>query len=295
MSLPRVAFLGLGIMGGGMARRLIGAGYPLNVYNRNPERAAPFAALGARVMGTPREAAADSEVVISMVADDRASRAVWTGPDGALAGVRAGVALLDCSTLSVTWVRELVELAAARGCELADAPVTGSKQPAAAGELNFFVGGSAGVFERIRPVLGPMSRSITHIGPTGSGATVKLVNNFLSGVQVAAFAEGLAWLERSGVDRAKALALLTEGAAGSPIVKLMATRMTTRDYSPHFFLRLMAKDVGYAIDEAAAHGVTLATGRAARQQYEQAIGAGHGDDDMSAVVEPMRTAVRAKD
>lgn len=277
-----------------MARRLIGAGYLLTVYNRNPERAEPFVALGARVRGTPREAAADADVVISMVADDPASRAVWCGPDGALAGVRPGVALLDCSTLSVTWVRELAGLAIARGCELADAPVTGSKQPAASGELNFFVGGSPALFERIQPVLKPMSRSITHIGPTGSGATLKLVNNFLSGVQVAAFAEALAWLERSGVERTKALALLTDGAAGSPIVKLMAGRMTAPDYSPNFFLRLMAKDVGYAIDEAAAHGVPLETGRAARQQYQRAMAAGHGDQDMAAVVEPMRAAERTK-
>lgn len=294
MSSPRIAFLGLGIMGSGMARRLIGAGFPLNVYNRNRERAEPLARLGARITATPREAAADAELVISMVADDRASRAVWTGADGALAGVRRDIPLLECSTLSVAWVRELAELARDRNCELADAPVTGSKQAAAAGELNFFVGGSEATFNRVRPVLAPMSRSITHLGPTASGATVKLVNNFLCGVQVAAFAEALAWLEQSGVERTQALALLTDGAAGSPIVKLMATRMTTPDYSPNFFLRLMAKDVGYAVDEAAAHGLTLETGLAARHQFQQAIAAGNGDLDMAAVVEPMRAAARQK-
>lgn len=294
MSSPRIAFLGLGIMGSGMARRLIGAGFPLNVYNRNRQRAEPLAALGARIMPTPREAAADAGLVISMVADDNASRAVWTGADGALAGVRREVPLLECSTLSVTWVRELAELAAERNCELADAPVTGSKQAAAAGELNFFVGGSVAVFTRVRPVLAPMSRSITHIGPSASGATLKLVNNFLSGVQVAAFAEALAWLEQSGVERTKALALITDGAPGSPIVKLMATRMTTPDYAPNFFLRLMAKDVGYAVDDAATHGLTLETGLAARKQFQHAIAAGYGDQDMAAVVEPMRAAAKAK-
>ena len=288
MSSPHIAFLGLGIMGGGMARRLAGAGFSLTVYNRNPARAEPLVQKGVRLAQTAREAVADADIIVSMVADDVASRSVWTGDAGALAGVRPGCLLVECSTLTVTWVQTLVALAAERGCELVDAPVTGSKQAAAAGELNFFVGASVESFARVRPVLEPMSRSVNHLGPVGSGASVKLMNNFLCGVHVAAFAEALAWLERDGIDPAKALALLTDGAAGSPIVKLMATRMTTPDYSPNFFLRLMAKDLGYAIEAAASHGVPLPTGSAALDSFRRAIADGYGDRDMAAVVEPLR-------
>jgi len=289
MSLPHIAFLGLGIMGGGMARRLAGAGYSLAVYNRNPARAEPLAQEGVRVAQTARDTATGADIIVSMVADDAASRSVWTGDAGALAGASSGSLLVECSTLTVAWVRTLAGLAAERGCELVDAPVTGSKQAAAAGQLNFLVGASADAFARVRPVLEPMSRSVNHLGPVGSGASVKLVNNFLCGVQVAAFAEALAWLERDGIDPVKALALLTDGAAGSPIVKLMATRMTTPDYSPNFFLHLMAKDLGYAIETAASHGVPLETGSAALELFQRAISVGYGDHDMAAVVEPLRT------
>lgn len=288
MSFPRVAFLGLGIMGGGMARRLLGAGFPLTVYNRNPAKAAELAAAGARVGATPRAAADGAEIIFSMVADDVASRAIWLGADGVLAGIAPGAVLVECSTLTVAWVTELARSAAARGAELVDAPVTGSKVAAAAGELNFLVGGSAAALERIRPALAAMSRSIKHLGPAGSGARVKLVNNFVCGVQVAALAEALAWIECSGLDRAAALAVLTEGAPGSPLVKQLATRMTAPDYTPNFLLRLMTKDLGYAISEAALQGQTLVTASAALERFRAAVAAGNGEQDMAAVIEPLR-------
>jgi 3-hydroxyisobutyrate dehydrogenase len=213
---------------------------------------------------------------------------VWLGEAGALAGLAPGALAIECSTLTVAWVNELARAAGAAGVEFVDAPVTGSKGPAASGELNFLVGGSPAGFGRAEPVLRPMSRSIMHLGPAGSGALVKLVNNFLSGVQVAAFAEALAWLERSGVDRAKALAIITEGAPGSPIVRLMQARMCAPDYAPNFFLRLMAKDLGYALEESDRAGLGLKTAAAALERFREAVAAGHGDKDMAAVVEPLR-------
>lgn len=284
----RVAFLGLGIMGGGMAARLLGAGFPLTVFNRNQAKAEPLAAAGARIANTAREAAQDADVIVSMVADDAASRAMWLGETGALAGAKRSAVCVECSTLTVAWAAELGRAVAARGAELVDAPVTGSKGAAAAGELNFLVGATAESFARVEPVLRPMSRSVTHLGPPGSGAFVKLVNNFVAGVQVAAFAEALAWIERGAVDRAKALAVITDGAPGSPIVKLMAQRMTGPDYTPNFFLALMAKDLGYAIEESGRAGLTLPTAEAALREFRAAIAAGQGDKDMAAVVEPMR-------
>ncbi len=288
MLTTRIAFLGLGIMGGGMVRRLRGAGFPLAVYNRSRQRAADLEASGIHVADSPRAAVAGAEIVFSMVADDAASRAIWSGAEGALAGVDPGAVVVECSTLSVAWVYELALAAAAAGAELLDAPVTGSKVAAAAGELNFLVGGKDTALARIRPALAVMGRSVTHLGPTGSGARVKLINNFVCGVQVATLAEALAWIESSGLDRTKALAVLTEGAPGSPLVKVLAKRMTAPDYDPNFLLRLMAKDLAYALGEAGAHGQTLLTATAALARFQTAVAAGYGEQDMSAVIEPLR-------
>jgi 3-hydroxyisobutyrate dehydrogenase len=284
----RVTFFGLGIMGGGMARRLLGAGFPLTVYNRDAAKAAPLAAAGAKLAATPREAAQGADVVISMVADDNASRSVWLGENGAMDAVAPGTVLVECSTLTVRWVKELAAAAKARGCELVDAPVTGSKVQAAAGELNFLVGGNPETLEKIRPVLAAMSKSIVAVGPAGSGAMLKLVNNFLCGAQIASFAEALAMIERGGLDRTKALDVLLAGAPASPLVKLMAARMTSADYAPNFLLRLMAKDLSYAGQESGRHSLELTTAAAALKVFQRAIDAGHGEKDMSAVIEPLR-------
>ena len=288
MTQPRIAFLGLGIMGSNMARRLLAAKFPLTVYNRNAGKAVAFAVAGARVAATPRDAATNADVVLCMVADDIASRAMWLGADGALAGASRGAVLADCSSLTVGWVRELAAAAAARGGEFLDAPVTGSKSQSAAGELNFIVGGSGAALEKIRPVLAAMGRSVTHLGPTGSGALVKLINNFVCGVQVASIAEALALIERSGLDRTKALSVLLDGAPGSPLVKTMVARMTAPDYTPNFQLRLMAKDLAYALEAGAARGQPLASAAAALATFQAAIATGDGDHDMSAVVEQFR-------
>ncbi|MGH9593631.1 MAG: NAD(P)-dependent oxidoreductase, partial [Bryobacteraceae bacterium] len=170
---PRVAFLGLGTMGAGMARRLLDAGFPLTVYNRSAKKAAPFGSKGANVAATPREAATGADIVISMISDDNASRANWLDGDGALAGAAAGAVLIECSTVSVAWISELSTEATARGCALLDAPVTGSKPQAAAGELCFLVGGNAMALELARPALAVMSRAIVHVGATGTGAMLK--------------------------------------------------------------------------------------------------------------------------
>jgi 3-hydroxyisobutyrate dehydrogenase len=225
-----------------------------------------------------------------MVADDAASRAVWQGAHGALAGVARGSVLVECSTLTVGWIEELAKDAAAAGCELLDAPVTGSKSHAASGELLFLVGGSAAALETARPVLAAMSRAVVHVGATGSGALLKLINNFLAGVQAASLAEALALVERSGLDRAKALDVLTNGAPGSPLVKTLSGRMTARDYTPNFALKLMAKDLRYARGEAVRHGLSLKTAGCALELYEQAIESGRGEQDFSVLVEPLRGA-----
>ncbi len=288
--MQHVALLGLGIMGMGMARNLMEAGVPLTVYNRSADKAQALAAEGAQVAPTPREAAAQANVVISMVADDGASRAVWLGDDGALAQIKPSTLLIESSTLSLTWVRELGALATEHGCQFLDAPVAGSRPAAEAGELVFFVGGEASVLEQARPLFDAMGRRAEHLGPAGSGATMKLVNNLMGGVQLAALAEGLVLAEQAGLDMEKVVPVLINGAPGSPLVKGKAARIVARDYHTDFALRWMHKDLGYALNAAVDEGVPMPTVAAARELYRFAIAHGHGDDDFAAVAEALRVA-----
>ena len=290
----RIAFLGLGIMGSGMARRLLGAGARLSVFNRSADRASALAADGAIVAGSPREAVADADIVFSMVADDAASHDVWEGGSGALAGVRTGTVLVESSTVTVGRIRELAESAARIGCELVDAPVTGSKMQAAGGELTFLVGASDDALARIRPALEAMGRTIVHLGPTGSGALVKLINNFLAGVQATSLAEAIAVIERSTLDRGPALATIVNGSAGSPVMKTLASRITADDFSPNFYLHLLAKDLGYAIAEGESRDVPMATAKTALGILRASIERGDGEKDMAAVVEQFRSAAAAR-
>jgi 3-hydroxyisobutyrate dehydrogenase len=288
MEQTNIALLGLGLMGSGMAGHLLDAGYPLTIWNRTPGKAQALQARGARLAKSPREAAAGAAVVISMLADVPVCRDVWLGRGEALVDIAAGTVLIESSTVTVEWIEELDRAAKEHGCDLVDAPVTGSKPQAEAGQLLFLAGGSSATVNKVTPILKAMGRDVVHVGPVGSGARLKLINNFLSGSQAAALAEALSLIERSGLDREKALGVLTEGAPGSPLVKLLSGRMTARQYEPNFVLRLMAKDLRYAVSEADHQALDLDMGRAALRVFEHAIAAGQGDDDMSAVVEQFR-------
>ncbi len=283
MAKPNVAILGLGIMGSGMAQRLLSANFPLTVYNRNRAKSIPFAANGAFVAESPREAASHAQIILSMVADDVASRQVWLGAEGALAGVSPSSVLIESSTLSLGWIKELETAAAELGCEFLDAPVTGTKPHAASGELLFLVGGSRDALDAARPVFSVLGRDAIHLGPSGSGALMKLVNNFVCGVQAASFAEALSLIDAGGLDRDKAMSILTGGAPGSGIVKRVADRVAANDFTPNFGLRWMAKDLAYAIGTASARGIPLRTAAAALSIFREAIAEGHGDEDFSAV------------
>jgi 3-hydroxyisobutyrate dehydrogenase len=287
-----VAFLGLGTMGGGMAARLLDTRGPIAVWNRHRAKADVLAARGAHVAASPRDAADGADVVIAMVADDAASRRVWLADDGVLAGVKRGAVLIESSTVSPPWIDELSTEAERAGCTLIDAPVTGSKTQAASGQLRFLVGGDATTLERVRPVLEAMSNEIVYIGPLGSAARLKLINNVVCAVQAVSLAEAITLMERSGLDVTTALSVLTNGAPGSPVVRAVGPRMTTPDYTVNFGLNLMHKDVRYAIDEAARFGVPMMTATAARDRLTKALEAGLGEKDFSAVIETLRAERR---
>jgi 3-hydroxyisobutyrate dehydrogenase len=287
MSGARVALIGLGVMGAGMAASLVRAGFRVALYNRDPAKAAPFAA-SARIADSPRAAAHGADVIISMVADDNASCAVWLGEEGALKGAAAGAVCIETSTLTSKWIAQWAQAVANSGCAPLDAPVTGSRVQADAGELNFIVGGSAEALEKARPVLAAMGKSITLLGPTGSGASFKLINNFLCGVQLASFAEALAMIERSGLDRDAAVGLLTNGAPASPLVKGVAGRVLAGDDTLNFRVRLMAKDLHYAVGEAGRMSLDLSTAKTAHTIFTGAVTAGFGEQDISTVYKFVR-------
>ena len=274
-------------MGGGMANRLLSMGFPVSVYNRSRAKAAKLADAGVFVADTPREAAARSETVIAMVADDAASRNIWLGNDGALAGAVPGSLLLESSTLSVGWVKDLNRAAAEKHCEFLDAPVTGTKPHAANGELFFMVGGSSLGFSRAREVLSALGREVLHLGPTGSGALIKLINNFVCGVEAAAFAEAMNLVNAGGLDREKCIAVLGNSALASPLIKRMLTSMESNDFTPNFPLKLMAKDIGYAIKEARTCNVPLGTAVPALEVFQRAVEKGLGEQDFSAVIKAL--------
>lgn len=282
-------FLGIGTMGRGMTENLLKAGFSVSVWNRTPEKADPLAARGARVAASPAEAASGAEVVFSMLADDSASRTAWLGPASALAAMTPGSVLVESSTVSPQWIAELHAAAEARGIRMIEAPVTGSRVQAEGGQLTFLAAGDAATLEQIKPMLRSMSKDILYLGKIGSGAQLKLINNFLCGVQLASFAQGLAWIERAGLERDSALEFLKSGAPGSGIFKAMSERMTHRNYEVNFLLRLMAKDMQYAQTAAAQQGIELTTARPAEQMLLEAMQQGYAEKDMSAIFETLRS------
>jgi 3-hydroxyisobutyrate dehydrogenase len=166
-----------------------------------------------------------------------------------------------------------------------DAPVTGSKPQAASGELLFLVGGAEKAFETLKPVFGVLGRDAIYLGPAGSGSVMKLINNFMAGVQVATLAEAMGFIEASGLDREKALSVLVNGAPASPIVKTISSRFMAGDFTPNFLVRLLAKDLNYVFEEGTRHHLTLQTAAAAEAVVQQAVASGYGEKDISAVVE----------
>lgn len=286
-----VAILGLGTMGHGMAVNLLKAGFPLTVWNRTRAKAEPLAAAGAKVAETPALAAASADVVIAMLSDDDASRAAWLGTDGALGAMPLGSIAVECSTLSPGWISQLAIEISNRGLRMVEAPVTGSRTQAEMGQLNFLVGADETVLAAVAPVLRCMSKEILHLGAVGSGAQLKLINNFLCAVQVTSFAEALRWMEQTGLQLDVALDFLKRGAPGSNILSAMSERMTQRKYDVNFLLRLMEKDIRYAHAAASELGIELSMASPAEELFRIAREQGFGEKDMSAVVEVVQSNV----
>ena len=283
--MQRVAILGLGIMGGGMAANWLAKGFAVSVWNRTRAKAEALAGKGAKIAATPREAATGAEFIFAMVADDDASRSVWLGADGALAGAKRGAIGVESSTLTPDWIRELARQAQAKGVGFLDAPVGGSRSAAASGELRFFVGGDPQTYEAARPALAAVGAKMDLLGPVGAGATWKLINNQLAAGQIAALAEALAVAKKAGFRDEQISELILGGAPASPIVKLKLPRMLAQDFEPtDFALSLMLKDARYATALAEALGAPADMIASAAKAFERADAKGLGDKDIAAVI-----------
>jgi 3-hydroxyisobutyrate dehydrogenase len=280
-----IAVLGLGAMGSRMAANLLKAGHAVTVWNRTPGAAAALVTQGAKHAQTPRDAAAGADLIIAMVRDDQASRDLWlASSNGALAGMKEGAIAIESSTLTPGWIRELGAAVAARGAALLEAPVAGSRPQAEAAQLVYFVGGDEAVLEHAKPVLATMGSTISHVGPLGSGALVKLSTNALLGIQVTALAELIGLLVRSGADAAGAMQAIGRTAVWSPAANHLSSSMLSGNFAPQFPIELIEKDFGYAIDVAGSPEAAP-TIAAARGVFRKAITKGFGTENMTGVVQ----------
>ena len=279
--MAHVAFIGLGRMGHGMAGRYLDAGFTLAVWNRSQSKANDLIARGARWALSPADAADGADAVVTMVADDEASRAVWLGKDGAAMTAKAGTLAIECSTVSYTHALDLARELRGRGLIYIDSPVTGLPDAAASGKLTLLVGAEPADLERARPFLVPLSTTIRHFGAVGTGTVYKLINNLMGAIQIAGIAEGLAIAEQAGLDMKLVLEAIETGVAASPQVIRHSKRMVARNFSgATFTAALRHKDAAYAVAlaESLLSDVPL-MGRAAVQAYARAKAYAPDDDE----------------
>ena len=280
---PPVGLIGLGLMGHPMGANLLKAGHELTVWNRTASRGDDLVAQGAKRAATPREVAAASEVVLTIVSDPPAVESVLWGESGVFAGLRRGSVMIESSTVSPGLEKRAAAAAAERGAEFLEAPVTGGTWGAEKGELVFMVGGEASTLKRVEPVLGAMGKRWFHLGPVGAGQTVKLAMNLLLDVQVEAFAEALALVTRAGVPGQSLFDVMQSSMGRSGVLDLKGANMLKGEYKPSFPLRLMHKDLGLALDLANQLGVPLPAAAASREVLNAVKGAMTEDVDFSAL------------
>jgi 3-hydroxyisobutyrate dehydrogenase len=278
-----VAFIGLGAMGSRMAMNLHAAGFKLKVWNRDRAKTKPFADKRIEVAASPADAARGAEFVVSIVADDNATRDVMLGASGVIGAAAPGTIVIDSSTNTPAMAREVAKAAAARGVVYLDAPVSGSLPQAQGKELVIMVGGDKAAFDKARPVLAGMGRLVRRIGDVGSGATLKLINNMLGASLQAVLAEGALIAEAANLDRAATMEILNEGAAGSRVVKNKLPKMFSRDFSPQFHLELMDKDVRYFLQLASELDRPAPVAALVRSQFQAARRVALGKLDSCAV------------
>jgi 3-hydroxyisobutyrate dehydrogenase len=275
-------------MGGAMAANIARAGFPLTVWNRTPERGRRLVDLGAAQARTPAEAVAESNIALLCVSDTPDVEAILFGTDALADGAHEGLLVIDASTISPVATRDFAARLAERGVAMVDAPVSGGSEGAEKGTLSIFVGGEAADVDRARPVLEAIGKTITHVGPIGSGQAVKAVNQVILAGTYMGVAEGIVLALKAGLDVEQVVGALSGGAAQSWVLANRSGRMIANDYPLGFKVALHRKDLGIALELARETGTVLPISAMCEQIEAGLIGRGHGDDDMSAVARTIR-------
>lgn len=273
----KIGFIGLGIMGQGMARNLLKADFPLRVWNRTHSKTEMLVAEGAVAATSPADVAAHCDIIITCVSDTPDVEAVLLHENGIIYGAAAGNLVIDCSTISPQATQRFAGILAQKGVHLLDAPVSGGSEGAAKGTLSIMVGGDEAQFNRALPVFQAMGKTITHVGPTGAGQMVKLVNQILVVVTMLGVSEALLFAQAGGLDLAKVLTAVSGGAAGSWMLSNRGPQVIQRDWRPGFTIDLQQKDLRLVLETADALGVpalaTSAVFNLYRTLQQQGLGA----------------------
>ncbi|GAA3368924.1 NAD(P)-dependent oxidoreductase [Streptomyces sannanensis] len=279
-----LAFIGLGSMGGGMARRLLETGHTLTVFNRTADKAAPLVAAGARLADTPEQAAAGHRLVLLSLSDEKAVEEVLF--DRVVPVLEPGTLVVDTSTVSPGYAREAAARLADKGLRRVEACVVGNPLQARKGELRVFVSGAPEDLDEVRPVLDVLGGEVVHVGAPGTAASLKLILNLLLGAQVAALAEAVHYGTAAGLDRDQLIGVVAASGFSSLVMRFRADLMLNRTYEPAFFRSaLMEKDIRIALAAAAGHGAAMPVLGVVRERFAEVLAAGDGDKDASVLVE----------
>ena len=280
----QVGFIGLGLMGRPMALHLEKAGHTLHLWARRPESLAPFAAVNAKTHASPAEVAKHAEVVIVMVADAPDVEKVCLGENGLATGAAPGLIVVDMSTINPNAARTIGQRLAGKGIEFVDAPVSGGEAGAINAALTVMAGGNPAAFEKVKPLLEKMGKSVTRIGDSGAGQVAKACNQILTGVGVLAVAEAFNFAAKSGVDPAKVREALLGGFAYSKILENHGQRMLDRNFKPGFKAWMHQKDLRIVMEEAHRLGLMLPSAAATAQMFNAMVGSGLGEEDSIAML-----------
>jgi len=283
----RVGFIGLGIMGMPMAYNLIKAGFEVVVYNRTVSKAEQMVSGGAKKADSPRELAAESPVVITIVSDTPDVESVILGENGVIEGIKPDSVVIDMSTISPQATQKIAARLKEKGVHMLDAPVSGGEQGAISGTLSIMVGGDAKIFERCQSILNAMGSNIIHVGRNSMGQTVKLMNQILVAGKLNAVVQALVFAQKSGVDLEKAIDAVKGGAAGSWQLANLAPRIIRRDFQPGFMVDLMQKDLNLVMDAAKAVKIPLPVTSFVHHMYYSLQSAGEGKSGTQALVKAM--------
>ncbi len=288
--MAKIAFLGLGKMGAGMARRLIDAGHETHIYNRDIKKTLPLKSLGAVVHDTPKNAVSGVDAIFIMLSDDDASKSVWCGDDGILSGViKTGTLAIECSTLSHDWVMQLSSKAKSVGICYIDSPVTGLPDAAASGKLTLFLGGDLNIIKQAQLLLDIISIEQLHFGDIGCGTAYKLIVNLMGSVQIAATAEGLLLAKKCGLDLNLVAKSLASGAVGSPQVARQSGLMVAGNHHDNILFngKLRLKDTRYGMELAKKFNIDAQLGKKALKAFNKLVDDGYGELAESKIIDSM--------